>query len=70
MKAVGTKVQVWNGTAKHTAGGLTKDQLMKNKRGNIVSKKKHAHGKKMFLQNKLKPGNAARMSELRRRRKR
>jgi len=37
----GSKRQVWNGTAKQTAGGLTKSDLMKNKRGKIVSKKKH-----------------------------
>lgn len=45
VPAVGSKVQVWNGTAKHTSGGLRKGDLMKNK-GRIVSKKKHAAGKK------------------------
>jgi hypothetical protein len=45
IPAVGSKVQVWNGTAKHTSGGLRKGDLMKNK-GRIVSKKKHAAGKK------------------------
>lgn len=38
---VGTKRQVYNGTAKQTAGGLTLSELMKNKHGKIVSKKKH-----------------------------
>jgi hypothetical protein len=38
----GSRRQVWNGTAEQTAGGLTKEQLEKNKRGRIVSKKKTA----------------------------
>ena len=42
---VGSKAQVWHGNAKHTSGGLTKKDLMKHK-GRIVSKKKHALGKK------------------------
>ena len=42
---VGSKAQVWHGSAKHTSGGLTKKDLMKHK-GRIVSKKKHALGKK------------------------
>jgi hypothetical protein len=42
---VGTKAQVWHGTAKHTSGGLTKKDLMKHK-GKIVSKKKHTAGLK------------------------
>merc|ERR1711879_79091 len=40
----GSKIKVWNGTATYTKGGLTKDQLMKNKRGKIVSKKMFAKG--------------------------
>jgi len=44
-KASGSKREVWNGTAKHTSGGLQKKDLMKHK-GRIVSKKKHAAGKK------------------------
>jgi len=43
---VGTKAQVWHGTADKTVGGLTKSQLMKTRRGRIVSKKKHAIGLK------------------------
>jgi hypothetical protein len=42
---VGTKAQVWHGTAKHTSGGLTKKDLMKHK-GKIVSRRKHAAGLK------------------------
>ncbi len=46
MQTVGTRAQVWHGTAKKTSGGLTKTNLMKNKHGRIVSKRKHASGKK------------------------
>jgi hypothetical protein len=46
MQTTGSKAQVWHGTAKHTSGGLTKNNLMKNKHGRIVSKKKHSLGKK------------------------
>ena len=42
--ALGSKAQVWHGTAAHTSGGLTKKDLMKTKRGRIVSKKKHSIG--------------------------
>ncbi len=46
-KAVGSKAQVWHGTADHTVGGLKKSDLMKHK-GRIVSRRKHALGKKAF----------------------
>jgi hypothetical protein len=45
-RAVGSHAAVWHGSARHTSGGLTKKDLMKNKHGRIVSKKKHALGKK------------------------
>ena len=45
IPAVGTKAMVWHGTAKHTSGGLKKSDLMKHK-GRIISRKKHAAGKK------------------------
>lgn len=45
-KTFGSKAQVWHGTAKKTSGGLTKNNLMKNKHGRIVSKRKHTMGKK------------------------
>jgi hypothetical protein len=38
---VGSRAQVWHGTAYKTAGGLTKKNLLKNKHGRIVSKSKH-----------------------------
>jgi len=58
IPAVGSKAQVWHGTAKHTSGGLTKRDLMKTRKGRIVSKKKHAAGKKA-LKNLIKAGYKA-----------
>ncbi len=46
IKTVGSKAEVYHQTAKKTSGGLTKKDLMKTKHGRIVSKKKHALGKK------------------------
>lgn len=43
---IGSKVQVWHGTAERTSGGLTKSDLMKNKRGKIVSRKKSLAAKR------------------------
>jgi hypothetical protein len=43
---IGTRAQVWHGTAMKTSGGLTKSKLMMNKHGRIVSRRKHASGKK------------------------
>lgn len=43
---IGTRAQVWHGTAYKTAGGLTKGHLMKNKAGRIVSRSKHSTAKK------------------------
>ena len=45
-RAVGSRVQVMNGNAHHTAGGLTKAHLKYNKYGRIVSAKKSALAKK------------------------
>jgi len=41
MTRKNTFAKVWHGTLKKTPGGLTKKDLMKNKRGKIVSKKRH-----------------------------
>jgi hypothetical protein len=46
MITVGSKAQVFHGTAKHTSGGLTKKDLVQNKHGRIVSAKKHATAKR------------------------
>jgi hypothetical protein len=43
---VGTRAQVWHGTAYKTSGGLCKPDLMQNHAGRIVSKAKHATAKK------------------------
>ena len=53
----GSRRQVFNGTAKRTSGGLTRKDLMKNKHGEIVSKKASKSAKKTknlkkFLQKK------------------
>ena len=45
---VGSKAQVFHGTAERTAGGLTKSDLLLNKRGHIVSRKQMEAGKKAF----------------------
>ena len=45
-KRLGSRAEVFHGTARQTTGGLTKKDLMKNKHGEIVSKKKHKTAKK------------------------
>merc|ERR1711903_91231 len=47
------KSVVLRGTKEKTVGGLTKADLLKNKRGKIVSKKMAANGKKQFIANGL-----------------
>jgi hypothetical protein len=54
-RSVGSHAEVWHGTADHTSGGLKKSDLMKNKHGRIISKRKHALGKKA-LKNLVKAG--------------
>ena len=46
MKTFGSRAEVFHGNAKKTTGGLTKKDLMKNKNGAIVSRKKHLTAKK------------------------
>jgi hypothetical protein len=46
MKTFGSKAEVWHSTALKTRGQLRKKDLMMTRRGRIVSKKKHAAGKK------------------------
>ena len=43
---IGSRRQVWNGSAHHTSGGLTRPQLFMTKNGRIVSKSKHFSAKK------------------------
>lgn len=45
-KTIGTRAEVYHGTARRTSGGLTKAELMMNKHGRIVSKKKHNTAKR------------------------
>lgn len=45
-KTYGSRAEVFHGTALKTTGGLIKKDLMKNKHGEIVSKKKHMTAKK------------------------
>merc|ERR1719456_1170774 len=42
------KAMVLRGTKLKTSGGLTRELLMRNKRGKIVSKKASAHGQRAF----------------------
>jgi len=45
-RTVGSKEEVFHGVADHTAGGLSRRDLVKNKRGKIVSKKQQAAGRR------------------------
>ena len=58
MVTVGSKAQVFHGTAKHTSGGLEKKDLVQNKHGRIVSRRKQAAGRKA-LQHLKKAGYTA-----------
>ena len=44
-KVIGSRIQVFRGNATHTSGRLTKDDLIRNQHGRIVSKKRHEQGK-------------------------
>lgn len=46
MTTVGSRAQVFHGTAQRTSGGLTRKDLKKNKHGRIVSVKASAAGRK------------------------
>lgn len=46
IKTVGSKAEVYHGTASRTAGHLYKKDLVRTKRGRIVSKKQQAAGRK------------------------
>ena len=45
-QVIGSRAQVYHGTAYHTKGGLTKGDLKVNKRGRIVSRKKSSTAKR------------------------
>jgi hypothetical protein len=46
IQTTGTRAQVFHGTAVKTSGGLHKSDLMQNKSGRIVSRRKHNSAKK------------------------
>ena len=46
MKSIGSRAEVFHNNARHTSGGLAKKDLLKNKHGEIVSRKKHFQAKK------------------------
>jgi hypothetical protein len=46
MKTFGSRAEVFHGTAKKTTGGLEKKDLLQNKHGELVSRKKHNTAKK------------------------
>ena len=50
---VGSRAQVFHGTADKTSGGLTKKDLKKNKYGEIVSKKASEAATKRFNSKKF-----------------
>jgi hypothetical protein len=45
-RTFGSRAEVFHGNAKKTTGGLTKKDLIKNKHGEIVSRKKHVTAKR------------------------
>merc|ERR1712187_524793 len=50
----GAKARVFSGRKEKTGSGMTKDKLIRNKAGKVVSKKQSAHGKKQWEKNGLK----------------
>jgi len=56
----GTRAQVFRGTRqKVKTTGQKKDDLMKNKRGKVISKAAHKHGKKVYKKNGIEKWNKA-----------
>ena len=51
MLKYGDRTSVWNGQAKQTRGGLTKDDLIMSKSGKIVSKKKSESARALYKKN-------------------
>lgn len=49
---VGSRAQVWHGNAVQTKGGLCRGDLVQNKYGRIVSKKKQTQGRKLYKKSK------------------
>merc|ERR1712154_210993 len=56
----GSRMQVFRGSRQKVKNtGQTKADLMRNKRGKIISKAAHAHGKKVFHKNGISKWNKA-----------
>mgnify|MGYP000031443586 CR=1 FL=1 len=53
-RTYGTRIEVWEGHARFTRGKLEKADLLKNKYGKIVSKKKSELAKKKDTVSRLK----------------
>merc|ERR1739840_17137 len=53
-KGVRSRFSVFSGQKTKTKTGLTKDKLIRNKKGKIVTKQSSAAGKKAFVKNGLK----------------
>merc|ERR1711920_861109 len=58
-KGKGAKARVFSGKKAKTQSGLTKDKLMRNKNGKVVSKKTSAHAKKNWASNGAKAWSEA-----------
>ena len=62
---VGTRIEVWNRKATHTAGHLVRRDLMRNKHGKIVSRKVHRQqSARSNLRDHLKPRRARRSARV------
>lgn len=64
-KVVGSRLEVWHGKAMKTSGGLTRNDLTKNKYGRIVSKKRQEAGRKAFKKNMLSPKTKEELAKMR-----
>ena len=65
MRAVGSRLEVMHGTARHTSGGLTKADLKINDFGSIVSRRASAVAKKAnrlgpYMSKRFKKGQSGR----------
>ena len=60
MQIIGSKAEVFNGTATRTSGNLTRDDLMINKRNRIVSRKAYAAALERYESRKKDLINSAR----------
>lgn len=65
IKATGSRAEVWNGSARKTVGGLTRSDLVKNKHGRIVSRKRQEAGRKAFKKNQLIPKTKEELARMR-----